>query len=227
MEYSEEFSQYLSPTWFIDSDNPDVISFAEQATQGCISEEEKAVKLFLAVRDGIRYDPYSITNVAIDYTASDVLRRKSAYCIPKAVLLTAVSRAVGIPARLGFADVKNHLASEKLLTQLGSGTFIYHGFVEFWLHDTWVKATPAFNIEMCERFGVHPLEFDGYHDTLFHEFSVDGQLHMEYIGARGSYTDLPFDEIISSFDKMYGNSYYVRPEEREKDELFDVPEATA
>lgn len=227
MEYSEEFSQYLSPTWFIDSDNPDVISFAEQVTQGCVSEEEKAVKLFLAVRDGVRYDPYSITNVPIDYTASDVLRRRSAYCIPKAVLLAAVSRAVGIPARLGFADVKNHLASEKLLTQLGSGTFIYHGFVEFWLHDTWVKATPAFNIEMCERFGVHPLEFDGYHDTLFHEFSVDGQLHMEYVGVRGSFTDLPFDEIISSFDKMYGSGYYVRPEEREKDELFDVPGATA
>ena len=227
MEYSEEFSQYLSPTWFIDSDNPDVNAFAKEVTQGCDTDEEKAVKLFLAVRDGIRYDPYSITNVPIDYTASDVLRRRAAYCIPKAVLLAAVSRAAGIPVRLGFADVKNHLASEKLLAQLGSGTFIYHGFVEFWLHDTWVKATPAFNIEMCERFGVRPLDFDGYRDTLFHEFSMDGQRHMEYIATRGSFADLPLEEIISSFDKMYGSGYYVRPEEREKDELFDVPEASA
>ena len=227
MDNSEEFSQYLSPTWFIDSDNPEIISYAKQVTQGCTTDEEKAVKLFLAVRDGVRYDPYSITNVPIDYKASDVLRRKVAYCIPKAVLLTALTRAAGIPARLGFADVKNHLASEKLLAQLGSGTFIFHGFVEFWMHNTWVKATPAFNIEMCERFGVHPLEFDGYHDTLFHEFSVDGQRHMEYIGQRGSYADLPLDEIISSFDKMYGKKYFVRPEERERDELFDVPEASA
>ena len=227
MEYSEEFAQYLQPTWFIDSDNSEVVSFANEVIKGCKTDEEKAVKLFLAVRDGVRYDPYSITNVAIDYKASDVLRRRAAYCIPKAVLLAALARAVGIPARLGFADVKNHLASEKLIAQLGSGTFIFHGFVEFWMHDTWVKATPAFNIEMCERFGVHPLEFDGYHDTLFHEFSVDGQRHMEYIGQRGSYADLPLDEIISSFDKMYGKGYYVRPEEREKDEFFDVPEASA
>ncbi len=227
MENSEEFGQYLSPTWFIDSDNPAVLSHAKEVIQGCGSDEERAVKLFLAVRDGIRYDPYSITNVPIDYKASDVLRRKAAYCIPKAVLLAALSRAAGIPARLGFADVRNHLASEKLLAQLGSGLFIFHGFVEFWLHDKWVKATPAFNIEMCERFGVHPLEFDGYHDTLFHEFSVDGQRHMEYVGARGSFADLPFDEIIASFDKMYGARYFVRPEEREKDEFFDIPEATA
>ncbi|TAN20717.1 MAG: transglutaminase family protein [Actinomycetota bacterium] len=227
MDNSEEFGQYLSPTWFIDCDNPDVISYAKEAVEGCSTDEERAVKLFLAVRDGVRYDPYSITNVPIDYKASDVLRRRVAYCIPKAVLLTALSRAAGIPARLGFADVRNHLASEKLLTQLGSGLFIFHGFTEFWLHGTWVKATPAFNIEMCERFGVHPLEFDGYHDTLFHEFSVDGQRHMEYVGARGSFADLPLDEIISSFDKMYGKGYYVRPEEREKDELFDVPEVSA
>lgn len=224
MEYPEEFSQYLAPTWFIDSDNPEIVSYVKELTEGCKSDEEKAVKLFLAVRDGIRYDPYSITNKPIDYKASDVLRRKVAYCIPKAVLLAAFARAAGIPTRLGFADVKNHLASEKLLAQLGSGTFIFHGFVELWLHNTWVKATPAFNIEMCERFGVHPLEFDGYQDTLFHEFSVDGQRHMEYIAQRGSYADLPLDEIISSFDAMYGKGYYVKPEDRERDELFDVTE---
>ena len=96
--------------------------------------------------------------------------------------LAALARAAGIPARPGFADVKSHLAIEKLITQLGSGTFIFHGFVEFWLHDSWVKSSTAFNIEMCDRFGVHPLEFDGYHDTLFNEFFFDGQRHMECIG---------------------------------------------
>ncbi len=98
--------------------------------------------------------------------------------------LVALSRAASIPARPGFADVTNHLAIEKLIAQLGSGTFISEGFVEFWMHDSWVKANPAFNFEMCDRFGVHPLEFDGYHDTLFNEFFFDGQRHMECIGQR-------------------------------------------
>ena len=117
--------------------------------------------------------------------------------------LAPLACAAGIPAQLGFADVKNHLAIEKLIAQLGSGTFIFHGFVEFWVHDSWVKANPAFNFEMCDRFGVHPRQFHGYHDTLFHELFFDGQ--------REATPTLFLDEIISSFEKMYGKGYYVRP----------------
>lgn len=98
--------------------------------------------------------------------------------------LAAFARAAGIPARPGFADLKNHLGSEKLIAQLGSGTFRFHGFVEFWMHYTWVKANPAFNIEMCDRFGVHPREFDGYHYTMLRGSFFDGQRHMECIGQR-------------------------------------------
>lgn len=227
MDNPEELDRYLSPTWFIDSNNPGVRDYAAQITKGCATDEERAVKLFYAVRDGVRYDPYSITAEPLDYRASVTLDRGVAYCIPKAVLLTALARAVGMPARLGFADVRNHLASEKLLAQLGTDLFIFHGFTELWLGGSWVKATPAFNVELCQRFGVRPLEFDGRHDSLFHEYSVDGQRHMEYAGARGSFADLPLEEIVKAFEKEYGDSYYAPRSERGRDELFDVPDTSA
>jgi transglutaminase-like putative cysteine protease len=227
VDNAEDLDRYLSPTWFIDSDNPGIRAHAVQITKGCTTDEERAVNCFYAVRDGIRYDPYSITAEPRDYRASVTLGRRVAYCIPKAVLLAALARAVGIPARLGFADVRNHLASKKLLAQLGTDLFIFHGFTELWLAGSWIKATPAFNIELCLRFGVRPLEFDGRHDSLFHEYSVDGQHNMEYLGARGNYADLPLNEILTAFKKEYGDFYYAPPSERDRDELFDAPESLA
>ena len=218
--------QYLRPTWFINSGSPDVKRFADEVAAGAATDEQRAVQLYYAVRDGIRYAPYSVTAEPADYRASTVLERRSSYCIPKAVLLTALARAAGIPARLGFADVRNHLASEKLLAQLGTDLFVFHGFTEFWLANRWLKATPAFNIELCERFGVQPLEFDGRSDALFHEYSVDGRRHMEYVAARGSFADLPLAEIIRAFEGQYGKHYTPAGPVRERDELFDPPGAT-
>ncbi len=210
----------LRPTYFLDFDHPHVARFAEETTRNASSARERAVALFYAVRDGIRYDPYGISASRAAYRASAVLDSKSAYCIPKAVLLAASARATGIPARLGFADVRNHLASEKLLARLGTDLFIYHGYVEMLLGGRWVKATPAFNVELCRRFGVRPLEFDGRHDALFHEYSVDGHRHMEYVAVRGAYEDLPYEEIMEAFAAQYGTAV-LAASEREHDGLFD------
>jgi transglutaminase-like putative cysteine protease len=216
---AEDLAPYLVPTWFIDCDNPTVRRRADEVVAGAASDEERSARLFYAVRDGIRYDPYSITSDPDDYRASTVLAQRAAYCIPKAVALTALARAAGIPARLGFADVRNHLASEKLLARLGTDLFVFHGFTEFWLAGRWVKATPAFNIELCERFGVRPLEFDGRSDALFHECSADGRRHMEYVAERGSFADLPFEEIMRTFAACYGHIWTGTGQVH--DELFD------
>ncbi len=218
MPATEDLAPYLAATWFIDCDSPGVRHHAEQVAAGAASDEERAARLFYAVRDGIWYDPYSITSDPDDYRASTVLTQRGAYCIPKAVLLTALARAAGIPARLGFADVRNHLASQKLLARLGTDLFVFHGFTEFWLAGRWVKATPAFNIELCGRFGVRPLEFDGRSDALFHEYSADGRRHMEYVTDRGSFADLPFGEIMSAFVACYG--HLPAGAGRDRDELF-------
>jgi transglutaminase-like putative cysteine protease len=198
----------LGPTWFIDSDNADVAHFARAVCDaaGATSDRDKAVALFLAVRDGWRYDPYDTTREAGDYRASSVLRTTSAWCIPKSVLLTTLCRAEGIPARLGFADVRNHLQSAKLRESMGTDLFIFHGYSEIWIEGAWRKASSAFNKELCERFGTKVLEFDGINDALMHPFDESGNRHMEYVRQRGSYADLPLDEIFSTFDEFYGTS---------------------
>lgn len=196
---------WLQPTWFIDSDHPRVKAFADQAVGQRRDETDRAVALFLAVRDGFRYDPYGFGNEPEDYKASSVAASTSNWCTPKSVLLTAAARSCGIPARLGFADVRNHLTSEKLSERMGTDLFIWHGYAELWLGDRWFKISSAFNIEMCERFGVKVLDFDGTDDALFHPFDEAGNRHMEYVRQRGSFDDLPLDQIKADFAEVYGD----------------------
>jgi transglutaminase-like putative cysteine protease len=220
----DDLAPYLEPTFFIDSDHPLVRERSAALCEGARNDRERARRLYYAVRDGIRYDPYSITADPQDYRASNVVSRTAAYCIPKAVLLVALARALGIPARLGFADVRNHLTSEKLRAVLGSDLFVFHGYAELWLDARWVKATPVFNIELCERFGVRPLDFDGVHDSLFQEYSADGKRHMEYVAQRGSFADLPLDAILDCFEQHYGRRDVMDGHRREVDRVFDGTE---
>jgi len=193
----------LRSTRFIDSDHPSVTSFTESVVAGASSERERAVRLFYAVRDRIRYDPYVPDASPDRFKASTTLQIGATFCIPKAILLTASARAAGIPARLHFADVRNHLATRRLLELLKSDVFVFHGYTELWLDESWLKATPTFNLSLCEKFGVRPLEFDGRSDAIFHAFDRSGKRHMEYVRDRGVYTDLPFDAVLRAYRAAY------------------------
>jgi transglutaminase-like putative cysteine protease len=195
---------YLSSTTIIDSDHSTVLEYAMEAAGDSSDQVERAVKLYLAVRDGIRYDPYSPFHLPEHYQASKVLKRKRSFCVPKVSLLCALSRACGIPSRVGFATVKNHLATKQLIDFLGSNIFVYHGFVEFHLEGKWVKATPAFNKELCERHNVPPMEFNGREDSLFHPFNQDNKKYMEYMEYHGTYADIPVDAIVAAWKNTYG-----------------------
>jgi transglutaminase-like putative cysteine protease len=155
------------------------------------------------VRDGIRYDPYAVSRAPEDFRASAVVRSTSNWCVPKAVLYTAALRHAGIPARLAFADVRNHLTTDKLSAAMGTDVFAWHGYTEVYLDGRWLKASTAFNIELCQRFHVKVLDFDGTHDALMHPFDEAGNRHMEYLRQRGSYDDLPLDEIFATFAEIY------------------------
>ncbi|MDJ0771654.1 MAG: transglutaminase family protein [Ilumatobacter sp.] len=204
----------LAPTWFIDADSPAVGDFARDSAAGATDPTEVAVALFHAVRDGIRYDPYGISYDPAAFRASSVVASPSNWCVPKSVLLTAAARRLGIPARLGFADVRNHLTSEKLSATMGTDLFAWHGYSELLLPDPaapgtsrWFKLSTAFNIELCERFGVKVLEFDGTADALMHPFDQAGRRHMEYVRDRGSYDDLPLDDLLADFAEIYGTAF--------------------
>ena len=196
---------WLAPTWFIDSDDEAVADFAAAAAGDATEPTEVAVRLFYAVRDGFRYDPYDVDHEPGAFRASTVVSSSSHWCVPKSVLLTAAARQRGIPARLGFADVRNHLTSEKLSAQMGTDLFAWHGYSELLLGDRWFKLSTAFNIELCQRFGVKTLDFDGTDDALMHPFDVAGNRHMEYVNQRGSFDDLPLDRILADFATIYGH----------------------
>lgn len=200
---ASERDLFLAPGEFVDSGHPDIRAFAEDAAAGATEALPRAVKLYYAVRDRVLYDPYFVGEAPSFYRASDCLRAGRGFCVPKAALLAAAARAVGIPARVGYADVRNHLATKRLLELVGGDLFIWHGFTELHLEGRWVKATPAFNLSLCERFGVRPLDFDGRQDSLFHEYDRAGRRHMEYVRERGHYPDVPYDTILEEFKRVY------------------------
>lgn len=193
----------LKPTDFIDSDNDAIIHFTNRVIGTEQDPKQQAIKLYYAVRDDIRYDPYQIQFTPKGLKASTTLAQGYGYCVAKAVLLAAVGRAAGIPSRVGFSDVKNHLSSEKLKKIMQSDIFVWHGYTEFYLDDTWVKATPAFNKLLCDKAGIKPLELDGVNDSVFHEFDQAGNQHMEYLHEHGHFDDLPFDEIVNAYKQHY------------------------
>ena len=203
---ADDLRAFLAPTRFVDCDAPEVRDFAARVTAGASDPRERAVALYYAVRDGIRYDPYSVHTDPQAYRASRIVQAPAAFCVPKAILLAAAARAVGIPARLGFADVRNHLASEKLRARMGTDLFVFHGYTELYLDGAWRKATPAFNRELCGRFGVPALEFDGTADAMLHAFDGEGRRYMEYVRDRGTYLDLPLDEMLQVFRELYGGA---------------------
>jgi transglutaminase-like putative cysteine protease len=198
-----DFEQYLQPTFFLDFHTRVIKDFAQDTCVECTSDTMKAIALYYAVRDQIMYDPFDLKYSRTAMKASTILEKGRGYCVSKALLLAAVGRQQGIPCRIGFADVTNHLSSPKLREKMGTDLFVYHGYTDMYLEGKWVKATPAFNLSLCTRFNVCPLEFDGTEDSIFHENNTLGQKHMEYVKEHGHFADLPFEEIFAAYRQMY------------------------
>jgi transglutaminase-like putative cysteine protease len=197
----------LQSTFFLNYDEPSVQAFAEQHVNMEDSPKEKAVKLFLVVRDKFAYDPYNLHLERADMRASEILKRTSGYCNEKAIVLASALRYHGIPTRLYFGNVRNHIATGRLEKMLGTDLLAFHGCVEVWLDDRWLKATPAFNKELCEKLGVAPLEFNGEEDAIFQEFGRDGKRFIEYVEIIGSFDDMPHELFIQELQKHYGHLF--------------------
>lgn len=202
---------YLAPDEIIDSDHPSVMAYARNLIgHNPPDDVQTAVTLYYAVRDDILYDPYVLSKNPEDYRASETLARGRGFCVQKAALLCALGRACHIASRLGFATVKNHLASKQLIQYVGGNLFVFHGYTEFFLNGVWVKATPAFNASLCERHRVAPLEFDGRADSIFQPYNAEKQLFMEYIEYYGEFSTVPMTFMIETWTRFYG------PEQVEK-----------
>lgn len=203
MAIDTQLQPFLEPGEYVDSGHARVAAFARDAAGQTTDPVARAVRLYYAVRDDIIYTPYCDFTDPDTFRASACLEKRGGFCVGKASLLTAVARAAGIPARIGFADVRNHLCTDKLRALMGTDTFVYHGYTDLYLDGRWVKATPAFDRGLCDKFGVKALEFDGREDSLFQPFDRAGRRHMEYLRDRGTRADVPVAEIMAAFAEAY------------------------
>jgi transglutaminase-like putative cysteine protease len=196
-------NDFLAPGRFLDRDAPNVIELAREAAGHEGDATTRVLRLFRAVRDGVYYDPYVDMGDPGNFRASSVLAARRGFCIGKAALLAAAARVIGVPARVGYADVRNHLTSKRMYEHIKTDVFVWHSYADLYLDGRWVKATPAFDLALCERVGLNPLDFDGRSDSLFHPYDRAGRRHMEYLLDRGTFADVPFDAIQADLRKAY------------------------
>jgi len=195
---------YLEPTFAIDSENKNIIETATRLTRDCLSDEQKAVKLFYFVRDSIPYNMFMISVFIEDFRASKILEWGKGYCVQKAVLLTALGRASGIPTRLVFAKIANHRTPLHITEKLGNNIFPRHGYNQFFLNGRWLNSTATFNKDLCEKNGLPAVEFDGKKDAILPGKDLKGEPYIEYLEKFPPEQDLPFDWIVQEIIQRVG-----------------------
>jgi Transglutaminase-like superfamily len=202
----DDMEKYLKCTEVVDCDSQAIKKKAIALTKGLKTDKEKAIALFYFVRDNIKYNPYDSADRYEYSIASATLKRGYGLCFQKAAVLVAMCRALGIPARFGFADIRNHLLSQRFLDMMcGSNILVYHGFAEIYIDGKWVIATPAYDLGLCQENGFMSVEFDGEHDAKLPSASKDGSRHVEYLKYHGSYDDLPWEEIYNAGTQHIAN----------------------
>jgi transglutaminase-like putative cysteine protease len=195
--------KYLRQTEYLDYENSAIEHLIAEYKNSSLSEKGKAQGMYIKVRDGWKYNPYRISLDPDNYRASSIAGKTEGHCVEKAILLAACLRGLGIPARLRFAKVTNHIAVERLTERFGTNVLTPHGMVDVYLNKKWVKATPAFNKELCTKCNVAPLEFDGANDSMFQEFNEEGKPFMEYLEDYGHFDDVPLDFMIQNLQEHY------------------------
>ena len=213
-DLAQEFQQYLTPSPCVNSDDGEIVELATRLVESSRSDIQAAVALYQYVRDEIPYNPYTADTSTESLRATATLKQGEGWCVSKAVLLAALCRAVGVPARLGFADVVNHMSTARLRETMKTDVFYFHGYCSIYLNGKWVKATPAFNLSLCEKFKLVPLDFNGRDDSLYHPFDLSGNKHMEYVNERGEYVDVPVDEMHAVFTEHYPQFNAVQEQEQ-------------
>ena len=201
--HDSERRLFLDPGDYIDSEHPAVVAFARENAPADASDRDRARALYKAVRDKIRYNPYVNMRSPETFRASSVIAAGNAYCVGKAALFAAACRVHGIPARVGFADVRNHLTTDKLRESMGTDLFSWHGYTHVYVDGAWRKATPTFNASLCEKLGVKPLDFDGHDDALLHPFDGAGRAFMQYVEDHGSFHDVPAQFLMREMARVY------------------------
>ncbi|MFD7656306.1 transglutaminase family protein [Actinosynnema sp. NPDC059797] len=189
----------LKPTEFLDHDSDVVRDFVRKTLPDDgrgMTDVERACALYYAVRDGIHYEVYGADLSRDGLKASSTIRRGLGFCVHKSIVYAAAVRAVGIPSRIYYGDVRNHLASPRLEELMGGNVFTYHSLTTVFLDGKWVRATPVFNKVLCKLYRIKPLDFDGRSDSMYHPYDEEGRRHMEFLREHGEFDDVPYDRVV-------------------------------
>ncbi|MFT7343479.1 MAG: hypothetical protein ACI9XP_000052 [Lentimonas sp.] len=215
----EKPEQQTESTYFLDYQNPIFDEFLQGLNLN-LPERDLAVVLYNKVRDHFLYDPHHLDLRKDKLKASTVLTKNRAWCVEKSLVLCALLRKTGIPSRLSFGIVKNHIGVEKLQKYLRRDEIVFHGFVKIFLADKWISCTPAFDQRICRFTGVDVLDFDGMNDSLFQPYSGDKKF-MEYLHYYGDFDDLPHELMIAEMKSHYPHLFEKTYNAKEFSFLYD------
>ncbi len=210
MTTKSELEIYQLPTYFIDSNHPEIINKSQEITSEYNLAKDKAIALFYYVRDTYKYFPYEVSFIHRRLKASSVLLRKGVsrgYCTEKAILFAALCRACKIPNRLVFCNVRNHIGTGEIEKMVGTDLLVFHAYNEVYIDEKWVKCTVAFNKKLCDKINVSTLEFDGKEDQIFQEYDKEGGKFMEYVHEYGTFHEMPHDLWVSETKRLYPNLF--------------------
>ena len=198
--------QDLQSDAVFNADHPLVLRHLHQAV-GDGPLADKMARWYTFVRDAIRYDPFAIELSAEANAASQTLANQRGHCVHKSVLFATGLRAMGVPARIGLARVRNHLGTAKLERLLGTDVLTPHGYAAHWNGARWVKSTPVFNSELCERLGTAPLQWTPDEDSQFQPLDQTGRLFMEYLEDYGTFATLPGPFLREALQREYPHCF--------------------
>jgi transglutaminase-like putative cysteine protease len=186
--------KYLRCTEIIDCDTESIVEKAQSLTEGLQTDREKAVALFYFVRDEIKHNPYATGMEYNRYKASLTLELGEGFCSHKSILLAALARVVGIPARIGFVAIHDHLISDTFKEMIGGINILpLHGYAEFFIEGKWVHASPSYDVAICQKNRYVTVEFDGMNNAKDSPYDRDGKKHIEHIKDHGTFDDLPWE----------------------------------
>ncbi|MDR1477491.1 MAG: transglutaminase-like domain-containing protein [Planctomycetaceae bacterium] len=139
---TEQLDEYLGSCGLIDLDDPDLQQLALLVGAADMTVWQTAVALEALVSKSIRSGSIS----AGFASSSEVLRKRRGNCTERAVLLTALCRKKGIPARivLGLAyseqqneNNDNNKNKDKNKTETTSGKMVFHLWNEVYVDRIW------------------------------------------------------------------------------------------
>jgi transglutaminase-like putative cysteine protease len=208
-----ELANALEETNYLDFNHPVFDNYLLDIPSG-VSSKLKAVALYHKIRDGFIYDPYHLDLRGDAMKASRIVLKKRAWCVEKSTLMAAMARKLGIPSRLGYAIVTNHIGVDKLIHHLRKEEIVFHGYGSVYLEGKWVKCTPAFDKRVCRISKVDPLDWNGEDDSMFQEYS-NGQRFMEYKHFYGEFEDVPIELMHKEMKTHYPHLFEQNIETKE------------